>query len=739
MSDSKTLVNQLRQNILFYGINQADFFQAFADRLKTIKKSSGELIYRQGQIADGLYLIVEGKVKIDTERNQERYVISHAQTHHLVGEFLLEGESVRSTNAEVMDDAELLFISVNDFKALQQDYPEAGSLVGSRMVNRLCWNQTNLALRLCRLFVGLDENIVRQIINAIQITSIPSNTLLFKQGDMSDELCIIIDGQFQIIRHAEDGEQEVIGIAGRGDTIGEIGVISQSPREADVQAIRDSTVGRLTKEAYEKILQAYPLDISRTFIQTVINNLSQNIRHNKKPNETFALILDPAFKQKDLVVNNLIAGLREYGIARTISSSDIDIAFGRLGVAQATFEDVLNHSLLQWLSEQEIANRYVLYILDSELTQWTKRCLRQADHILFLLSSQQSPQIAEYEQAILSEIKNPGLKKTLVLIHPDSTQVPLQTSNWLDLRSVDMHHHVRENNPDDYRKVARFLTGNAVSLVLGGGGARGYAHLGVLRALKELNVAIDLIGGNSMGAVIAALYAMQIDFESALNMTRELCLAGDRMTLPITSVFSGEKMTEGLHRMLGDVCIEDLWLNFFSISCNISRAKVMTHDSGSLLTAVLNSNTPPGLFPPQIMQGDCLVDGALLNNVPVDVMAEKNSGGTIIAVDVNAREDLLDNTDNMGGISGWKLLWQKINPTIPRSKMPGMVEILTRASMIGGLAQRKKLMSGIADLYLQPPVNQFSLMAHKEARLIEQVGYEYALSALREWQATQLG
>jgi NTE family protein/lysophospholipid hydrolase len=160
----------------------------------------------------------------------------------------------------------------------------------------------------------------------------------------------------------------------------------------------------------------------------------------------------------------------------------------------------------------------------------------------------------------------------------------------------------------------------------------------------------------------------------------------------------------------------------------------MTHNSGSLLTAVLNSNAPPGLFPPQVVNGDLLVDGALLNNVPVDVMAEMNEGGTIIAVDVNAREDLLNNADHSGGVSGWQLLLNKFNPmSDSNNNSPGLIEILTRASMIGGLAQRKKGMNGIAELYLQPPVNEFSVMAYKDAGKIEEVGYQYAMKELQEW------
>jgi NTE family protein/lysophospholipid hydrolase len=322
-------------------------------------------------------------------------------------------------------------------------------------------------------------------------------------------------------------------------------------------------------------------------------------------------------------------------------------------------------------------------------------------------------------------------------MHNPLQQVPSGTSEWLRFRDVSLHHHVRYQNDSDFGRVARFLIGKAVGLVLGGGGARGFAHVGILRALEELNIPIDLIGGNSMGAIIAAQSALQWERKDMIQRTLQLCLAGDNFTLPIISLLSGKKMSRGLYDMFGEIQIDDLWHHFYSISCNISRATVVTHDCGSLLTAVLNSNSPPGLFPPQIWKGDLHVDGALLNNVPVDVMRKYNEGGTVIGVDVNEREELLNNTDISRGISGWEILFNKLNPFADTMRLPNMMAILNRASIIGGLSQRKKMMDGYADLYLQPPVNAFSLMDYKSAEKIAELGYQFAIVEFQKWLDTQ--
>lgn len=737
MADHTNSAKSILGNILFSGIEDKVFLKKIEDSLEKKIVKASETLFRQGDDVDGLYLILSGQVQVYTDRNGERYRLSHAEANHLVGEFLLQGNSVRSVSSEATQDSTLYFLSSIVFHRLMNQFPEQGALLGIKIANRLFWNQTILALHMCHLFENLSENIVRQLVSEVDVLSISSNTMLIKQHDVADDFYIIIGGLFQVYQ-ASGSNNEELRVVGRGESVGEIGVICQSPRSANVLAIRDSTVAKVSRASYEKVLKSYPIEISQTFVNSAINYLSDDSKYRDKPAETFALV-DLSVTKNPRIIQQLICALNEFGSSTFLTSESVDNAFSQKGIAQSTFGGEFNHSLLQWIAEQEIAHQYVIFVIDDAMTHWTQRCLRQADHILFLADANGQPAITHLEKMILNELNNKRVKKTLLLNHPSLNSVPEKSVNWLKGRAFNIHHHIRVGVKSDFSRVARFLTGNTIGIVLGGGGARGFAHIGVIRAFKELNIPIDLIGGNSMGAVIAAQYAMQWTVAKMIDRTRQLCLKGDTFTLPVMSLFSGKKMTKALRQIFGDRGIEDLWLHFFSVSCNISRATLMTHDSGSLLAAVLNSNIPPGLFPPQIVDGDLLVDGALLNNVPVDVMAEMTNGGRIIAVDVNVREDLLNNTDQQGGVSGWRLLLNKISPMADRRKSPNLIEILSRASMIGGLAQRKKGMSGVADLYLQPPVNEYSLMAYKQAEEIEEIGYQYAMQVLQKWLKSKEG
>ncbi len=731
MNDDVSLIETVRNNILFSGIDDDVFLLEFSKKLESKMAPSRKILYFQGNAVDGLYLIKQGVIEVYFERDNERYIISHAENNHLVGEFLLIGDSVRSTNAKVIEAAEFLFLSVDSFNELMTQFPDQTELIGTKIVNRICWNQTTLALRLSHLFIGMNESVVRCLINELAIACIPSNTLLFKQNDLSNDLCIIIDGQFYISRGKDDNE--FLGVAGRGETIGEIGVICQTPREANVRAIRDSTVARLSRDSFERILQLYPLEINQTFVKSVINHMKKQFKRHIAITETFVLAILSTKIPKYEIIKQLVRCLSEHGMTISITSEFVDSAFRQKGVAQITFDDSLNPSLLQWLAEEEMANRYILFVLDDSMSNWSQRCLRQADHVIFFADANSQSEVSQFEQQIQKNITNKVVKKTLIINHEQLDKIPSNTVKWLENRDINIHHHVRNGVKADYSRVGRFLTGNAIGLVLGGGGARGFAHIGVIRAFQDLNIPIDLIGGNSMGAVIAAQFAMQWTHRNMMDITKAIGLKGDSLTIPLMSLFSGKKLAQGLSSMFANYCIEDLWLHFYSISCNISRAKVKVHDKGGLFAAVLSSNTPPGLLPPQVIDGDLLVDGALLNNVPVDIMAKRNEGGIIIAVDVSPREDLLDNAENIGGMSGWKLLFNKLNPFAEKISMPNMIEILTRAGVIGGLAHRKSVMEGVADLYLQPPVKGFTLKSFKEAELIEEVGYIHAMEKIQQW------
>ena len=154
---------------------------------------------------------------------------------------------------------------------------------------------------------------------------------------------------------------------------------------------------------------------------------------------------------------------------------------------------------------------------------------------------------------------------------------------------MSAHHHVRVHNPADVARLARRVAGRAVGLVLGGGGARAFAHIGALRALVEAGVPVDMIGGASAGAIIAAQFAQGWSVAELYARNRRLAHLGRSLidyTVPLVSLIQARKFTAILHELFGQTCIEDLWLPFWCLSSNLTRAEKIVHRAGPLAAAL---------------------------------------------------------------------------------------------------------------------------------------------------------
>jgi NTE family protein len=193
----------------------------------------------------------------------------------------------------------------------------------------------------------------------------------------------------------------------------------------------------------------------------------------------------------------------------------------------------------------------------------------------------------------------------------------------------------------DFARLARFLNDRSVGLALGGGFARGIGHVGVIRAMRELDIPIDMVGGTSMGAIIAGQCALEWDCQRMLEITcRHSAESMERdYTLPVVSFMTGQKISRVVTSIAGNMDIEDMRLPFFCISASLTRGEMKVHSSGNTALSVIASARAPGVFPPVTWDNELLVDGALVNLVPSDVMRDFVGQGTAVSVDVSAPVD----------------------------------------------------------------------------------------------------
>jgi predicted acylesterase/phospholipase RssA len=367
--------------------------------------------------------------------------------------------------------------------------------------------------------------------------------------------------------------------------------------------------------------------------------------------------------------------------------------------------------------------------------------VRQADRILVVAGDGPPPAADPLQHGMQAEGPHMAtVRRELLLVHREKRAVYPGTSEWLAKHTVAAHHHVAADSPSDFSRLARFLAGRATGLVLGGGGTRCFAHVGVIRALEEAGVEIDVIGGTSMGAYIAAQYALGWDHARMRAYNRETWVRVRPMqdyTFPVLSLLTGRGFRKVARDIAGDTAIEDLATRFFCVSSNLTRARIVTHRQGPLWRGMVASISVPGLTPPVAEGGDLLVDGAVLDNLPVDVMRAL-CDGTVIASDVSPAVDLA--VDPGAGVSAG--LWSRLSPwRAARSggrKPPTIVDVLSRVSTLNSTVATEAVKRQ-ADLYLHPPTEDFTVVDWKRAEALVDVGYAYAVRAVDEWLARAKG
>uniref|UniRef100_A0A8V5H089 Uncharacterized protein n=1 Tax=Melopsittacus undulatus TaxID=13146 RepID=A0A8V5H089_MELUD len=446
-------------------------------------------------------------------------------------------------------------------------------------------------------------------------------------------------------------------------------------------------------------------------------------------------------------------------------SLELKHALDAIGECQCSGDhSMVEYRLSGWLAQQEDSHRIVLYLTDSTLTSWTVRCIRQADCILIVGMGDQEPMVGKLEQTL----ENTAVRalKQLVLLHREGGPSPSRTVEWLNMRSwCSGHLHIRcpkhiftRRNParlqetyeklykkkadihSDFSRLARVLTGNTIALVLGGGGARGCSHIGVIKAMEESGIPIDMVGGTSIGAFIGALYAEERCADSTRQRARDWAQCMNSvfatvldLTYPITSMFSGSAFNNSIHKVFQDKQIEDLWLPYFNVTTDITASAMRVHTDGSLWRYVRASMTLSGYLPPLCdpKDGNLLMDGGYINNLPADI-ARSMGAKTVVAIDVGSQDetDLCNYGDTL---SGWWLLWKRLNPWAKKVKVPDMAEIQSRLAYVSCVRQLEVVKSSSYCQYIRPPIDAFKTMDFGKFDEIYEVGYHHGKVVFDHW------
>ena len=572
------------------------------------------------------------------------------------------------------------------------------------------------------LFSGVGRAALARLAGHGEVVHVPGGETLINEGDPSDALFVVASGRLQAFVGGATGESQV-GEIGRGELIGEMGILANEPRSATVRTLRDSNLVRIPRADFIRFLEDQPNELLK-IMRLLIGRLRSSNRADVAAASVRTITVLPVGRgaEAEEFARFLTSILAERYNTRLLKGEDV--------------EDTSDDELARRLYDLEDAYDLLVYLADRQSSGWTDRCLRQADRVVLVGAADSDAALSQTEKSLLDHRDVSMIRHhfDLVLVQPADASMPRHGARWLAQRSVRRLHHVRLHSRDDMQRVARALTGREIAVVLSGGGARGVSHFGLFHAMAELDIPVDVVGGSSFGSVAAGLKAMGLTWEGQRQTFYDAFVSRGNpidLTAPAIALAKGGKVTSGIRRGFGETMIEDLWLRFFCVSSNLSVGDVTVHSRGVLWKAVRASVAIPGLWPPVSSEdGDILVDGGVMNNLPVDVMERFSDAGAIIAVNLRGSAQLPSrDLPDTGIVSGWGPWTRRMSPVSASPNLPSIVDLLVRATETSNVLSVNRLEQE-ADIVLHPDMTEFGVLAWERLDDIVEAGYRHAMKEL---------
>ncbi|OTF76396.1 patatin-like phospholipase domain-containing protein [Euroglyphus maynei] len=626
-----------------------------------------------------------------------------------------------------------------------------------------------VALNLAHTVIQRLSPFVRQIDFALDWNHYESGRAIYRIGEKSDCTYIVLSGRLRSVITLTNGKRQLVGEYGKGDLVGIVELITRTPRSLTVIAVRDTELAKLPDGLLETIKTKYPVVVTRLIHllghRLLVGNNNLCSFSNVKPISdigsrpsgsnfsTVALLSVTDEVPLHAFGYELYHALTAIGSVQLLTSD-----FVRKCLGPSALDRQSEYRLCHWLGIQEDKNKIVLYQCDKGYSAWTQRCIRQADCILIVGMAEQEPTVGEVEKQL--QYLSIRTQKELVLLHRLDGPKPKNTVEWLNMRDwCSSHHHIRcpkrvfiKRSPlklreyyenelkthqpsifSDFSRLARFLTGKSIGLVLGGGGARGIAHIGMIKAITEAGLPIDMVGGVSIGAFMGALWCQENNLtafiQKAQSWSNGMISYWHQildLTYPSTAMFTGNAFNRSIHEVFGEVQIEDLWLPYFTVTTDITSSCPRTHRHGSLWRYVRASMSLSGYLPPLCdpIDGHLLLDGGYVNNLPADIMHDVMGAEIILAIDVGS-QDNSDLTNYGDTLSGWWLLWKRWNPFTEPVRVPNLPEIQSRLAYVCCEKQLEEVKNSDYCWYIRPPIDGFKTLQFKSFKEIMNVGYHH--------------
>ena len=744
--------------------------------IELVGYAEGQVIVEEDSVNhDGLFLVLKGCVGVSQQSfDKEAKDLHKAYPGGLLGQLqvLTQEPSFFSYTAKV---------------------PSRVAVITGFNVRKLMERHPYIAVNLAMSVVSNLSPDVRSIDFALEWMLLESGKALYKQNAEAESTYVVLSGRLRSVITRQGGsKREMVAEFGRGELCGIVETLMKTRRSTTVLAVRDTEVAKLPAGLIDFIKMKFP-----TVLMRLIKLLGEKLQQSwEKGNDsrapmsgqlqhspqiaaqanfsTVAIIAQSPHIHASAFTLELLHALQQIDPALRLTKE-----FIRNELGPSAFDKASDIRLNSWLNHQEDKHRVVLYQCDNEVNSWTKLCIRHADVILILVDPTSPTKITPLEENLENYSKR--TRKEMIFLHKEDVKYPKGTSEWYRERGwINAHYHVKcqarmnfkktmakveqmyarilANGPapdihSDFSRLARMITGTSVGLVLGGGGARGCSHVGMIKAILEAGIPIDRVAGVSIGALIGGIWCQEKDVTNMIVKARSFCGQMTNiwrqildLTYPYTAYFSGQGFNAVISSVFNERDILDLWIPFFTITTDITESAMRIHDYGktiiiiqsrlfsiyqtfliyfigSLWRYVRSSMSLAGYLPPLCdpHDGHLLLDGGYVNNLPADVMRMRGAHH-ILAIDVGSQDE--KKFTNYGdSLSGLKVLWSRWNPFVSPIIVPNQADVQSRLAYVSCVGKLEGVKNAEYCNYIRPPIDRYGTLQFSLFEEIKNVGY----------------
>ena len=570
-------------------------------------------------------------------------------------------------------------------------------------------------LKIYPVLCHFSKSELKKLVSLSEPVSLVADQILFSLNEPSDSVYYLIDGHLECFSSASFA-QKVASIRS-GEMIGETGVIANEPRGMVVRATRHSQLLKINHDIFIDFFQKKP-----EMLMLLAQSIARRFRH---------LLMNLQEKHYEYKSIGLISQKDDLTLTHIHHVFEQLIAHDNVHIHDKSTYESSQLSPLLFLNQCERHAGINLFLSTIRDGAWNHAVLNHVDYIYYLVDENDANNL---DFNVLDTLAPRPCD--VVIMHQQPAPYS-NTAKFYASYSFKRHHHLRDTTAD-YQRLYRFMTGQAIGLVISGGGFRGFAHYGLVKALLETRVPIDYIGGSSMGAAIGALLAIQFDwtyFDNIFNRSMNI-LKGVKLwrhfTFPLLSILSGDRLTRLIMDTFGQYQIEDLPINFFCVVANLSKSQKDIKKHGELWEWLRASTAIPGLLPPFEKEGVVYVDGGVCTNLPVqDMRDELNRVGTIIALDIRIPPFHV-NTYHFPPILTFRnILAHSLGLSRNHYVLPALFDVLVESSTINQYIYDTQGAKG-ADIMVAPDTSAINFSQARRSNSLALLAYKLAKETLTQ-------